>query len=210
MAGLTAPNIPTNTDDTVAQAAREVEHAVIGENATPFIDNPGDGSYDDPYLGLNRAGGNSPGVGINTGAVYQTAQEIIDDGSIFTGWTELDQGVFDGSGGQPTPLPRIPQDSGILGHTGNVVRIGNVVTTWDKSQALYSDSGAASSGGEEGPPDLPITMTEGADINDTANFVITDTAAADGAVMDTVSGAINDTGETVGVGDLVWGKVPVA
>jgi len=42
------------------------------------------------------------------------------------------------------------------------------------------------------------------------NLVITDTAAADGAVMDTVSGAINDTGETVGVGDLVWGKVPVA
>ena len=60
------------------------------------------------------------------------------------------------------------------------------------------------------PERVDITVTEGADINDTGNFVITDTAAADGAIMDTVSGTINDTGETVGIGDLVWGKVPVA
>ncbi len=209
MTGIIAPNIPTNTDDAAAISAREAEHAAIGENATPFVDDPGDGSYIDPYLGMNRAGGSSPGVGVCTGLIYQTEAEVSADGPIFTGWTELDQGVFDGSGGQPTPLPRIPQDSGILGHSGSVIRVGNVETTWDKSQALYTENGAASSGGAEGAPDLPITMTEGADINDTANFVIANQAAIDGGIMDSVSGAINNTGGDVAQGDLVWGRVPV-
>ncbi len=179
MAGLTAPSIPTNCASLTAITERNAEHEALGENATPFSDIPGDGTYDDPYLGLNRAGGNSPGIGINTGEVYQTAQEIIDDGPIFTGWTELDQ---DGAA-------RIPQDSQLLGGI---------------NEAAPADGGVFT------PAVIPITMTEGADINDTANFVITDTAAVDGAIMDTSSGAINDTGETVGVGDLVWGKVPVA
>lgn len=210
MAEVIAPNLPTNTDDVGAQTAREAEHAEIGENATPFIDDPGDGSFADPYLGMNRAGGSSPGVGVCTGIVLLTAAEIAAGLTRPASWTELDQGVFAGSGGQPTALPRIPQDSAILGNGGSVLRVGNVPTTWDKSQALYTDNGAASSGGKEGIPTLPITMTIGADINNTANLVITDTAAVDGAEMDTVSGAINNTGETVGIGDLVWGQVAVA
>ncbi len=201
MAGIAAPNLVTNTDDTAAQTAREAEHAAIGENATPFIDTPGDGTFADPYLGLNRAGGCSPGVGINTGEVLQTAAEVAAGPERFASWTEEDQ----------NEAARTPQDSAILGNGGSVLRVGNVATTWDKSQLLYTDNGAASSGGVEGNPTLPITITEGADINDTANLVITDTAAADGAVMDVGgTGAINDTGDTVGIGDLVWGKVPVA
>ena len=197
MAGIVAPNLVTNTDDTAAQALRETERTALGENATPFIDVPGDGTTLFPYFGMNRAGGSSPGIGVCTGIVLQTAAEVAAGPERFSDWTELDQ----------NEAARIPQDSGILGHTGFVARTGNVATTWDKSQALYTDNGAAGSGGAEGVPFLPITFTQGADINDTANLVITTTAAVDTAEMDTVSGAINNTGQTVGIGDPVWGKV---
>lgn len=56
----------------------------------------------------------------------------------------------------------------------------------------------------------PVRFIQGTDVNDTANFVVTDTAAVADAVMDTVSGAVNKTGATVAVGDRVWGPVPVA
>jgi len=192
MSGVLAPNLPTNCDSTVAQAERELEVPtyIDGENATPFIDAPGDGSFADPYLGMNRAGGSNPGVGICTGFVYQTAAEVAAGPEIFSGWTEDDQGNPVESGESQTPLPRTPQD----GQT-----IGGIAVATD---ALDPNDFVVTK--------LPITVTEGADINDTANFVITDTAAVDGAVMDVGgTGAINDTGETVGIGDLVWGKVPV-
>ncbi|GAF77044.1 unnamed protein product, partial [marine sediment metagenome] len=45
-----------------AVAARNAEYT-----DTPFTDIEGDGSYDDPYLGMNRGGSCAPGIGINTG-----------------------------------------------------------------------------------------------------------------------------------------------
>jgi len=134
---------------------------------------------------MNRAGGSNPGVGICTGIVYQTAAEVAAGPELFSGWTELDQ----------DEAARIPQDSGTIGHIDASVDV--TVTDYYEGQPGFT------------PAVVPVTVTEGADINDTANFVITDTAAVDGAIMDTVSGAINDTGETVGIGDLIWGKVPV-
>jgi hypothetical protein len=44
---------------------------------------------------------------------------------------------------------RIPQNSSAIGGGGFVPRTGNQEFTWDKSQVLYTDGGAASSGGVE-------------------------------------------------------------
>jgi len=42
------------------------------------------------------------------------------------------------------------QKSQVIGGTGFVARSGNVATTWDNTQALYTPQGAASSGGLSG------------------------------------------------------------
>ena len=175
MAGIAAPNLPTNCASLVAITERNLEIA-----DTPFTDLPGDGTFGDPYLGMNRAGGCNPGIGICTGIVYQTAAEVAAGPEIFSGWTELDQ----------DEAARIPQDSQL---------IGGIAVAADPDDVNGFTVTV-----------VPITTTVGADINDTANLVIADTAAVAGAEMDTVSGAINNTGATVGIGDLIWGEVPVA
>jgi hypothetical protein len=45
---------------------------------------------------------------------------------------------------------RVPQVSQLIGGGGDVPRTGNQEFTWDESQALFTESGAASSGGVEG------------------------------------------------------------
>jgi len=177
-----ATNLPTFGISDAAVTARNAEFV-----DTPLSDIVGDGTYEDPYLGMNRAGSCAPAIGINTGNVFQTAAEVA-AGARPESWTELDQ----------DEAARIPQNS---------QHLGGIVDTAPEYEGVPYPSPA-----EVGTPPVQILdMTEGAvDINDTANFVITDTAAADGAVMDTVSGAINRTGVTVGIGDLVWGPVPVA
>lgn len=152
-------------------AARNAEYG-----GDPLTDLVGGGTYADPYLGMNRAGSNAPGIGINTGNIYQSAAELA-IGEIFSGWTELDQ----------DEAARIPQDSQHLGGDG----LG------DGDQSVN-------------PINLILGQnTASEDFNDTANLVIADVAAVDGAEMDTVSGAVNQTGITVGIGDLIWGNVPV-
>jgi hypothetical protein len=82
-----------------------------------------------------------PGIGVAFGQpdLWQDPDYLpaIGDPS---SWTLLDQ---DGD-------IRVPQVSQLIGGGGFVPRTGNVPTTWDETQALYSDSGAASSGGVEG------------------------------------------------------------
>lgn len=182
---MTTQSIPTYGQDGADVTSRNAEYT-----GTPLTDTTGDGTYNS-YAGMNRAGGNNPGVGVNTGEVYQTAAEVA-IGSRPDNWTEEDQ----------HEAARIPQDSQHLGGTGYVNRS---TTAWP------------SSGGVEGVGDVPIKLIiqpasapGTVDVNDTANLVVTDTAAADGAEMDTVSGAVNQTGVTVGIGDLVWGNKPAA
>lgn len=150
---------------------------------TPFSDVNGNGDYL-TYLGCNRAGSCAPGIGICTGVVLGLNTALIADK--FQSWTRLDQ---DG-------LARTPQDSDYIGNTGFV----------DRSTLAWP-----SSGGVEGVPTNPIKIADhpNADYNDTANLVLTNAAAINGAIMDTVTGAINNTGQTVAIGDLIWGKVPV-
>jgi hypothetical protein len=183
---MTALSIPTYNLDGTDVTARNGEYT-----GTPLTDTTGNGTYSS-YLGMNRAGSNAPGIGITTGGLQQTAAEIAAGDVRYNNWTEEDQ----------HEAARIPQDSQHLGGTGYVNR---ATTDWP------------SSGGVEGVGDVPVqfiiqpaSAPGTVDVNDTANLVVTDTAAADGAVMDTVSGAVNQTGATVGIGDLVWGNVPVA
>ena len=164
-------NLATYQLNAASVTARNAEY-----NGTPFTDIPGDGSYADPVLGGNKAGSCAPGIGINTGEVFQTAAELAANGERFASWTQLDQ----------AEAARIPQDSQHIG--------GDALGDGDESV---------------NPLNVILNPNSSPDLNDTANLVITDTAAADGAVMDSVSGAVNQTGQTVGIGDLIWGNVPV-
>lgn len=171
-------NEPTNGASLAAITARNAEYT-----GTPFTDAPGDGTYADPYLGMNRAGGSNPGLGINTSSIYQTAADLAANGPIYSGWTTLDQ----------AGAARTPQDSQTLG--------GIVDAAPPYAGVPYPTPAQVGV--------FPVTFTDGADINDTANFVVADTAAAPGGEMDSVTGAINGTGVTLVVGDLVWGAVIV-
>jgi len=172
-------NTPTNGASLAAITARNAEYT-----GTPFTDVAGDGTYATPYLGMNRAGGSNPGVGINTGSIYQTAVDLAANGPRYDGWTTLDQ----------AGAARTPQDSQTIGGIVNAAPAYAGVPYPTPAQVGV----------------FPVTFTDGADINDTANFVVADTAAVDGAEMNAATGAINGTGVTLAIGDLVWGAAIVA
>lgn len=112
----------------VDNAARTARETELGNAATNAFQN-----------GMNNGGSNACGIGINMneGAVVGTPPQF----------TLLDQ--FGNA--------RDSQISQSIGGLPNVPRTGNVATTWDRSQPLYSASGAASSGGTEGTaPDSTI------------------------------------------------------
>jgi hypothetical protein len=71
-----AQNLPTFELDAAAVTARNAEYT-----GTPFTDDDGGATYADPYLGMNRAGSNAPGIGINSGNVNPKLED----------WTILDQ-----------------------------------------------------------------------------------------------------------------------
>lgn len=93
-----------------------------------------------PYLnGMNLGGSNACGIGINMegGAVVGTPEQF----------TLLDQ----------NGLVRDAQRSQQIGGFPFVPRTGNQEFTWDRSQPLYTLSGAMSSGGQSGTlPDAVI------------------------------------------------------
>jgi len=82
--------------------------------------------------GMNAGGSCAPGIGISEGQANNadTPEQF----------TLLDQ----------NSNPRTPQISQSIGVVADVPRTGNQEFTWDRSQALYTDSGAASSGGASG------------------------------------------------------------
>ena len=173
-------NLPSFSLSAAAETARNAEYA-----GTPLTDVTGDGTRN-TYLGCNRAGSCAPGIGINTGEVFQTVAEVA-IGPRPDNWTELDQ----------AEAARIPQDSQ---HSGGIVDAAP-----EYEGVPYPTPAQV---GDE--PIRFADMTVGAvDVNDTANFVIADTVAAPGAVMDSVSGAVNATSSTTAIGDLLWGPVPV-
>ena len=166
-----ATNLATYNLDAATVTARNAEYP-----GDPFTDDDGGGTYDDPYLGLNRGGSCAPGLGINTGNVYQTAAELA-AGERFNNWTELDQ----------DENARIPQNSQHIGGDG----LGDGDQTVNPVNLVLDPFGSTP------------------DFNDTAALVVADVAAVQGAEMDTVSGAENQTGVTVAIGDLIWGNIPV-
>jgi hypothetical protein len=92
-----ATNIPTNCSSAADITARDAEYT-----GTPCTDVVGDGTAADPYLGMNRAGSNAPGIGIATGFIDPK----------LTDWSILDQ----------HEAARTPQDGQLLGGAGFVDR----------------------------------------------------------------------------------------
>ncbi len=144
--------------------------------------------------GMFAGASNAPGIGISTENpdLQESLFEATDgSGDLVTGsWTLLDQ----------HGNARQSQIGQLLGGPGSVSRIGNQEFTWDKSQALYTDNGAASSGGQEGtlpdatirlidPADLPTAAEKEADPNLDGNV----TLPAQGAWLETLeAGWIED------------------
>ena len=160
-------------------------NAVISRNAelsnSQFSDTSGDGSYNS-YLGCNRAGSNAVGLGVASGQIAGTAGSPEK-------WTLLDQ---EGNA-------RTPQNSSLIGNIGFVNR-----------DAVDWPSSGGSSGFGTDPIryfQQPDSVPGLPDSNDRAFFVVADTAAADGEEMDSVTGAINETGGPIEIGDLAWAKV---
>lgn len=133
--------------------------------------------------GMNAGASNGPGVGISTeNPDLQESLQPATDGSGLSAtgpWTLLDQ----------HGNARNAQIGQVLGGPGSVSRVGNQPFTWDKSQALYSDSGAASSGGQEGTlPDSIIRMgtnpdnVDGVPDNDAPIVYVADAVLVDLAV----------------------------
>lgn len=176
-----AKNLVTFGQSQAAVTARNAEYL-----GTPLTDVPGTGTYADPYLGMNRAGSCAPGIGINTGSIFQTAAELA-AGERFESWTELDQTTV--------PVARIPQDT---------QHIGGIINTSPPYAGVPYPTPAQS-----GDQPTQIADILAVDFNNTANFVIVDTAVGEDQVMDITSGTVNNTGGLVAIGDLVWGQVKI-
>ena len=94
------------------------------------------------YNGANPNAGNNSGIGINIGG--GALPEVTGENSIGYNWTLKDQGH---TAPLYAPVARAPQGACPISCSGDVSRTGNVATTWDTTQPLYTPSGAASSGG---------------------------------------------------------------
>lgn len=108
-----------------------------------------DWGTDDFTNGCNLPASNAPGIGVAIGYGALPAETVPPH---TMNWTEDDQFA----------AARTPQVSQSIGQDAFVPRTGNVATTWDSSQALYTPNGAASSGGLSGngsdgaTPDLMV------------------------------------------------------
>jgi hypothetical protein len=86
-------------------------------------------------------------------------------------------------------------------------------TELDQAEAVRDPQNSQHIGGDGlGAGDatvMPITIINGADINDTAILITADTQATPTNIYHIASGAINVGTDTIEIGDLAWGVVPV-
>lgn len=139
------PSTATKFENTTARGLRVTE---TGKTTLQFSN------------GCNPAGSNSPGIGITIPLTNLPATTAV--GMQGWNWTLLTQGFRNPN--DPTavvaPVARTPQVGQVIGGNGQVVRTGNVATTWDRTQALYTPSGAASTGGVSGNGAAPNAQTQ--------------------------------------------------
>jgi len=109
--------------------------------------------------GMNFGASNNPGIGISDQNPDLQESLITIDGKSVGSWSLLDQ--FGNA--------RDGQISQVIGGDGIVARSGNVATTWDTTQALYTPSGAASSGGITTAPSTGMGTAPDATIRYGAN-----------------------------------------
>ena len=163
--------------------------------ANAFVDDPAvafrtaeetnaDASWD---TGMNAGASNAPGVGVATdNPNLEESLFAATDGSgdLTTGsWTLLDQHGD----------TRVAQISQVLGGPGFVARTGNVATTWDTTQALYTPEGAASSGGQEGtlPGNIVRLWTNPDNVNEVPDNDAPPVAAGDAQLVTLAAGWIS-------------------
>jgi len=157
---------PTFYTDLASDSARQTE---TGISAASWETGAAAGASNASGLGINLLGGSLPaetgfnGIGMN--------------------WTLLDQ----------SEAQRTPQVSQVIGGFGYVPRSGNVATTWDQSQALYTPLGAASSGGVSGGGEATVdsvySATNPDNLSDgTPNPVGFPTITGDATLLDLASG----------------------
>lgn len=114
------PNIPSHLLEQAVETARNAEYT-----GTPFTDTLGDGSYADPYLGCNRAGACSPGIGINSGDYQPELRNWDGDGGRTARLNQASAHIGSGDDGQGGNYP----SSGIT--TDPLRTAGFVAATWD-------------------------------------------------------------------------------
>ena len=170
-----------------------------GVSSSAILDTNGNGFYN-TFLGCNAVGSNGPGIGVaNNRVTYLSGTDDSPEK-----WTTEDQWED----------AREPQYGGVIGHSGFVDRSGG----WDASSG-GREFNPASRGASSGERPVNYARFTGvvfpgtpgtADFNDNAEFLAATQQAAPGAVADAASGAVNDTGATVEIGDKAWFRVPVA
>lgn len=159
MAGETVGiNLPTYQLTAASVTARNGEYT-----GTPLTDT-GAGTAADPYLGVNRAGSNAPGIGISTGIVAALDGDDLDPAK----WTLLDQ----------AGAARDPQDSQHIGGDGlgEGDQTVNPIEVWDYADSDFNDQTAFVVADAQADPDEVFDTTSGA-VNRTAQTIeIGDTA----------------------------------
>lgn len=96
----------------------------------------------------------------------------------------------------------------------NAPYIGVATGLNNPSMGLASADTAAHRGqhiGQTADATTTLKVVEGADVNNTIAYVVTDAGgAADDAVADAATGAVNRTGGAIVENDEIWGVIPVA
>jgi hypothetical protein len=122
--------------------------------------------------GCNPSASCAHGLGINIDGGALPAETGFNSEGF--NWTLQDQ----------DSVARTPQVSQVIGGDGTVPRSGNVATTWDTTQVLYTVQGAASSGGISGNG-----SAHGESISDATNPANVDGSPVAGATITEVGNA---------------------
>jgi len=120
--------------------------------------------------GPNNGASNASGIGIGTQTNLQAAP-VAGQGGYWPGWTLADQ--F----GVARTAAADNQKSQVIGGAGYVARSGNVATTWDTSQALYTPQGAAGSGGVAGNASQAVQLV--VSVSNPANITVNNMSVPD-------------------------------
>lgn len=131
----------------MALYTRFINDSAVASRAAEFTGLYSDDTTDGPwYATANNGASNAMGIGIGTQTGLQAAPSA--------GWTLEDQAEVARTAAADN------QKSQVIGGAGYVARTGNVSTTWENWQPLYTPAGAASSGGVAGAASQAVSLID--------------------------------------------------